>query len=418
MKKYHGEHYMMTDNIYNFVQLDFSNIGEIHKLISNHYVSNDVIHVHYSKEYIYWIMKKIKLNHSVPSKTPGVTSKEEESGLALGLTIGNKLIGFVCGYSIKTISFNATSNETVIQNPIYITLFCVQGPARDLGIGKNLMIEFIRRASNKGYTHAIYCSGENLMKHQKIIPNGEILNKIISEKNKLNQHYDSHSPINHQMQNQTNNQINIQSLFIPRISYKFFSIPVDCEFLDEVQFIPPFKPSDYDSYVNRINLLHLIKKKDYYELCTLLNGDAIRNKAYSQYFDADSFASFFEPTKNIVYSYLIKNEEKITDFISVYIYVFEFNKGHPHEGKRINIAHLYYHSVNTLSFNQIMIMLIEKLQLLNIHLLIYTLTPLTENITINRISMTNDVFYYIAGNEQISTNAIINDPSRFNFHGL
>lgn len=179
-------------------------------------------------------------------------------GLIIGLIYRNTLVGI-----ISAILLDMIVCEQKIKMP-YINLLCVQTKIRKLGFAKLLIDEMNIRLEKNGLPYAMASSPKFI-------------------KNSFHATESFLVPINYQK--------------LQNIGFN----------LDDLFPLPKFD----------INPLHLMVEEDIAEITIKLNN-YLKKYAIKMYFTNDSTRHFLFPKKNIVYSFVKKQNNVVTDFVSVY----------------------------------------------------------------------------------------------------
>lgn len=224
--------------------------------------------------------------------------KKSPKNLIIGLTYRNNLIGLITATITKTIILGKMVNIPTIN------FLCVQKSLRNIGLAGYLIEEIRLRLVKMNIEKFMATSGSIINQAWCTITSCSI-------------------PINYDK--------------LRKVEFLIGDFPP----LPIIQTNPlgELKECDLSSVANQLNEFH--KKYD-----------------FRPYFDADYVRDYMLPKKNIVYSYVLKNNDVITDFISVtktYYYCFHFEDV-------ISIANLTYYFTNTMSIRDLVCCLIDKIK--------------------------------------------------------
>ena len=180
-------------------------------------------------------------------------------------------------------------------------------------------------------------------------------------------------------------------------------IPINYERLHKIGFVDEIDTNEH--FQN--NPLELLKSNNISETCCFLNSYLQKYK-FKQLFTDTTFALNFIPKKNIVLSFVIKNNNVITDFISVSlcrVFCIEHNK-------TINVAQLsmYFYSSNLTTLVKY---LLDKLNNYGIDQLLIKNIMENEQINLTKYETNNDLFLSIVNAQIIN---IDNHEIAINFY--
>jgi len=169
-----------------------------------------------------------------------------------------------------------------------------------------------------------------------------------------------------------------------------WAIPINYNRLHKIGFVDEINMIEHFQH----NPLELLKPNDISETCCSLNSYLQKYK-FKQLFTDTTFALNFISKKNIVLSFVIKNNNVISDFISVSLYRF-FCIEHD---KTINVAQLsmYFYSSN---LTILVKYLLDKLNNYGIDQLLIKNIMENEQINLTKYETNNDLFLSIV-NAQI-----------------
>lgn len=128
-------------------------------------------------------------------------------------------------------------------------------------------------------------------------------------------------------------------------SYNFYHRPLNIQklvkndfwFLDAGQSMTDLEKMMSTRNPGNLKGLRLMEKKDIPETMKLLNK-YLKKTRLAPNFSAETFAHQFLPRENVVYSYVVEQNDKITDFVSVYLIPTTVISS----GVILNIAYVYY----------------------------------------------------------------------------
>lgn len=308
---------MLPDGL-EFKTLGTRHLDEIHKLISNHYVENNIVRLIYSRDFLYWYLSYIP------------------TGFVIGLVLGKKLVGVVTAMFIQM-----TAYGNIIDNMPYINFLCVHSKIRQLGLGNLLLDEMSNRLVKNNIKCALFCTQQNLS-------------------NAFCTTVDFVVPINY-----------------PKL--------IKIGFLQEdLEPLPDIKN----------NYLHLTTVFDIDIIVAKLNN-YLSNFKVATKFTSESATHLLMPKKDIVYSFIKKNDTGIvTDFVSVYQFYYYCMS----EKELVKIAQLAYYFNETMSLTNLIHHLINKLAKYGFDQLIFKNNAQNININITKFATTgqsNYAFYNI-----------------------
>lgn len=250
----------------------------------------------------------------------------------IGLIYKTKIVGI-----ITAILMNTKINDKNINLP-YVNLFCLQKKIRKLGFGVIMMNEIKNRLSSIGLD---YCFFTTMRK----IPNSFCTTRE-------------------------------------------FIIPINLKKLREIGFLQ----TDFsDLQICVSNPLRLATKDDTDQIIEKLNK-FMENYKFHPIFDKKTGIQFLIPKKEIIYSYIIKNDKnEITDFISVYKYYYICKE----TNKILTIAQLGFYFYTVYSLTELVIYLLDKLK--NLHFDQLMFRTFGNNLMINHDKFLNsgELNYYM-----------------------
>lgn len=246
-------------NEFEWVELDLNcenDLNDLYIFLSQHYLEEDdeIYRVNYSKELLKWSL--------MPPKY--------ESTWHIGIRVSSnkKLVAFI---SAIPANINISNKVTKM---VEINYLCINKKLRNKRLAPVLIKEISRRAARKEYFQAIYTSGKHFQKE---------LSKMCY----------------------FHRSINVQKL----VDIEFQSIkPKMTMKLMKRLYSLPNKPT--------INM-RLMEEKDLSEVCVLFKSYISQFQVYP-ILNEEEFKHWFLPRNNVLYSYVVINENKITDIISFY----------------------------------------------------------------------------------------------------
>lgn len=254
-------------------------------------------------------------------------------GLIIGLCHKQKLLGL-----ITAVVFNMVISELKTQVP-YINFWCVQKKVRNSGLGRYLMVEMEQRLKEANMGPAL------------------LANTIPSD--------NSFS------------------------ACRDFAIPINYEMLSSIGFLP--ENISLDKVVD--NHLHLMKKGDLEQVIPKL--DKFSSKFHLRPNFALDGPHLLVPRKDIVYSFVKKDNGVITDFISVYRANWCCVGSAEIAGKEqiISSAYISFYFHESMSLTELVTHLLDKLSSYHIDQLIVRQMADNSTINITRFA-THQKFYY------------------------
>lgn len=262
--------------------------------------------------------------------------KQIPSGLNIGLCYQKKLVGFICAIIVDTLLLNKKHKIA------YVNFFCIHNKLRHHGLGKYLQREIKNRLINMGITNAVFIS----------------------------QHTSNNTEKNN------NYSCKIKEYIIPINHFKLEKIG----FLEKNSIDPLPKPHSND--------LHLMVVSDIKSIVPKLNK-FIEKYHFKPCFNEDNTYIFLLPKKNIVYTFVKRNSNQVTDMITIYknyVYCKEKNE-------MIGVGQLTYYFHETLSLTELIVCLIDKLPSYGIDQLIFRDIANNEDINITKFSTYGELRY-------------------------
>lgn len=215
--------------------------------------------------------------------TPPNYYKEWHLGLEVIINNNKQLIGFISGIPVTT---SIEGKKEIICE---INFLCVDKKFRNIGITKLLIEELTKRIKFKNIQQGIYTSGDLFLK--------------------------------------------------PFSSSKSYQKLLNVKKLIEVKFCE--RHTDEDSLYNKVYLkgLRLMEDDDVLIVNKLLNKFLKKFKIHPEYNKREFLHWFLK--KDIVKTYVVENNNKITDFCSFYILYYSIIDNNKY--KNIKVAYLYYY---------------------------------------------------------------------------
>jgi glycylpeptide N-tetradecanoyltransferase len=253
------------------------------------------------------------------------------SGFIIGMTYKNKLVGMITATFIDMVV-----NSKEIKVP-YINFLCIQSKIRKLGLALFLFDELTERLTNIKITYALF-----------------------TNMTKINQ---------------------------PFCATKDYIIPINYPKLKEVGFLVedlgPIQKMDN-------NPLHLMSASDIEHVIPKLNK-FLEKFSIKPYFTNDSAYHFLLPKKNIVYSFVKRNQkEDVTDFICIYKHYLYCLK----QNKMVTAGQLSFYFYDTMTLTQLVSYLLDKLPSYGIDQLIFRNTGENMQINITKYSPQGELYYF------------------------
>ena len=252
-------------------------------------------------------------------------------GFIVGMTYKNKLVGMITAIFIDMIIYDKR-----IKVP-YINFLCIQSKIRKLGLAQFLFNEIKERLTNIKITYAFFTG----------------------------------------MKQVTQSFCRTKDFIIP-INYKKLE---EGGFLEE-DLTPIPKMED--------NPLHLMVAADIETVLPKLNK-YLEKFSVKPYFTNDSVYHFLLPKKNIVYSFVNRNQKgDVTDFICVYKnYLYCIDKN-----KVVSVGQLSFYFCETMTITQLVSYLLDKLPSYGIDQLVFRDTGENMKINITKFSTNGELYYF------------------------
>lgn len=258
--------------------------------------------------------------------------KNVPTNFAIGLIYNKKLIGFITALIIDTIIYNEK-----IRVP-YINFLCIQKKLRGMNLAPLLIDEIKYRLIKNHITYALFCTKDNL-----------------------------------------------ESFFSFTTNYV---IPINYEKLKKIGFLN----SELDPLpVIDNNPLHLMVESDILSIVPKLNASMEKIKI-KPYFTFDSAKNFLLPKKNIVYTFIKKNNKgEVTDFITVYknyLYCIESDE-------MVSVGQLAFYYYETMDLTQLVTYLLNKLVIYKFDQLVFRDMNKNSDINITKFSTSDELYFYL-----------------------
>ena len=253
------------------------------------------------------------------------------AGFVVGLVYKNKLVGMVAATFLDMIIYNIKMKVP------YINFLCVQSKIRNLGLAPLLMDEIKARLCQINMSYALFTSMKLLTK--------------------------------------------------PFSTSIDFVVPINYVKLKEVGFLL----EDLPEYPRpESNPFHLMTGADMKSVVPKLNT-FVEKFDIKPYFTEDSARHFLLSKKNIVYSFVKRNDKQtVTDFVTVYknyLYCIEKNK-------MISVAQLAFYYHETMDLTELITNLIDKLPGYGIDQLIFRNLADGPKINITKFAMYDKLNYF------------------------
>jgi glycylpeptide N-tetradecanoyltransferase len=167
-----------------------------------------------------------------------------------------------------------------------------------------------------------------------------------------------------------------------QIVYQEFIVPVNHIRLINLGLILP----DEEQYPVDENPFTSLKKQDLEQISLKLSN---LSSDIRPYFTPENCKYYFLPQQNVIYSFVIRNQSQVTDFVSVYkkyMYCEDYKS-------MLVTAYLSFYSLETLTETEMLILLIDKLKKYGFDQLIFNDQLLKTEIGITKF-ITNNKFGY------------------------
>lgn len=173
------------------------------------------------------------------------------------------------------------------------------------------------------------------------------------------------------------------------ISTTTLAVPINYKNLKEVEFLEDDLEA-LPAVAN--NPLHLVTKEDLPMITVKLNKFLERYHIHPVFMEA-SAAHFLLPKKNIIYAFVKRTGDVVTDFISVhkyYIHCVEKNK-------MITVAHLMFYFYETVTLTELVGLLLDKLSQYRIDQLEFRQFMDNDTINVTKFVTYGQLFYHFRG---------------------
>ncbi len=274
--------------------------------------------------------------------------KKIPHGFVVGLIYRNKLVGMITACFMDMIIY-----DKEIKVP-FINFLCCQARIRNLGLAQMLMDEIKKRLVNIKMSYALFTGSKMVTK--------------------------------------------------PFCTTTNYIVPINYAKLRQVGFLT----ADIEPITQtENNPLHLMQDRDI-DIVTIKLNNHTKKLYIKPFFTNDSVHHFLLPKKNIVYSFVKRDENnEVTDFISIYknyLYCLEKNQ-------TVSVANLAFYFCETMTLTELVIYLLNKLPSYGIDQLNFRDTTENSTININKFS-THDKFHYFFYNVCMSET----DSSKISFY--
>lgn len=249
--------YELPENFswYNF---DINNdINDIYKFLDKNYIKNDNLIFNYSREFLKWILSNPNCN------------KE----LFVGVKFNDKIVGSIIGIPTKIKCCDKSIDI------ITINFLCVHRKLRNKYLAPLLIKEITRRTNLLNIWQAVFTDDINIGTPYS---SSQIYHKIVNLK---------------------------KALFVDFIS---LDKSLTYEKLD-IKIKNKFKINN-----NLKNYFKILEKEDLLETYDFYNKNIKNKKIYFNY-SFEEFCHMFNPINNIIYTFILKKNNKITDMFSFYL---------------------------------------------------------------------------------------------------
>ena len=258
-------------------------------------------------------------------------------GLIVGLIYNNKLVGM-----ITAAIFDIAIYDSVIQIP-FVNFLCLQKKIRNANLASYLINEIKNRILKREIKYAIFTSFATRIDKIK----------------------------------------NLSELFC---TIKKSAIPINYPKLKNVEFLMEDLPPII-RYNN--NPFHLMQEQDIDIIVPKLN-EFLKKYQLRQYFTNNSAKHYFLPKKNIVYSFVAKNNKTITDFVVIYkTYIYCLDRH-----KMVNVANLAYYYYESMDLTELIEYLLDKLSSYGFDQLFYSNYADNDTINFTHFDTNNDLNYH------------------------
>ena len=255
--------------------------------------------------------------------------KHTPSEYIVGLVLKNKLVGMI---TVSFIDMIVYSKE--IRVP-YINFLCIQTKLRQLNLAPALIDELKLRISKTGLSYSLFTTS-----------------KYITQ---------------------------------PFSTTTDFIVPLNCPKLRKIEFIT----ENINIPNPEINALNMMQKSDIESIRPRLNN-FLKKFKIRPYFTNDSIGHFLLPKKNIVYSFVKRDNSQVTDFVSVYkhyLYCIE-------KQEMISVAQLAFYYYETMTLTELVTHLLDKLKVYGFDQFVFRNIGENEEINLTRFNGSKLYYYF------------------------
>lgn len=219
-------------------------------------------------------------------------------GLCFGLIYQTKLVGTVSARIVDMMVYGESMKVPIVE------MLCIHSQIREMGLSRCLIKAIQEELISMGYSHTMFASGRNM-----------------------------------------------DTFFCKMYVYV---IPINVRKLQQIGFLEPDVQPLNRLY--RDNPLHLLKESDISNLVPILNGELSKHKIH-QVFSVETAKKYLLPKKSVVYTFVIKKDEVITDMINVHQHYFYSID----TAKIITVAHVNLYFCTSISVVMLITYLLPKL---------------------------------------------------------
>lgn len=263
--------------------------------------------------------------------------RQVPDGLCIGICFNNKIIGILSCWLVPAM---IKQEKNMLAAPNFL---CVKHELRHTNVCKMLIAELKKRLLDRGYTKALFSTSRDLQE--------------------------------------------------PCIEYQTFLVPINIPKLFNVGFLEDMNVH-HETYAD--NPLKLMRPKYISSVATLLNTE-YGACDLRPYFDSQQVHKTLLPKKNIVYSFVNLCDQKVVDFVSVYIFQMFCTENKQY----ITTANLAFVALTTLDITVAVKLLVDKLKGYGVDQLVYQNWDKNKNLNITHFTTQCGVKYYTLGTEDI-----------------
>lgn len=347
--------------------LNLSQLDEICNFLNHNWIENLECNLQtiFSRDYLYWYLKYVP------------------PGFIIGLVHKRKLVGLVTAIFIDMIIYG-----TKLHVP-HINYLCVHSKLRNLGLATSLITRIRQAIVRDGFKYALYVTNIYDDPSVSVSASGGDEADEADGSSSLDSldTLDSLDLTNKSDDGIKSKPSNLLNLFCELKSY---AVPINHKKLISVGFLPSNYTPEENLSGDEVNPLHLLKKSDLESVITKLNLYLDKFKIRT-YFTLDMGRHMLIPKKNIVYSFVKKSADDVTDFISISKSCFYSSRCK----KIIYTANITYYYYETMTLTEMVTFLIAKLPSYGIDQLNFNTMAHNENINVTKY-LTNfqECFFY------------------------